>query len=286
MDRFLNKHVTWVQYVIKISPEPPFVWNPPHTRLTSMHVCNTAVYICSLYILYTFHSTEKELKYNIRNTMYEMLHQKHGPARTCALTNWLFEEDEKPLKCNPICNIPAASFCSPLATNLSIKINEDWNHVADLRAFPFILTTAATVTISFTWKMNKKTKKKDKSCILRLFQYSLYTACSISCLLQAYCRFPLIFVMVQWFERDWPKGSFWCWDRLGKALGTQGKARTRNSDTNQPLDIVPLCSLISQPTPPTIPPPPPPHPLHPPKPQILQDPLFLEGPLTELSVYK
>lgn len=92
-------------------------------------------------------------------------------------------------------------------------------------------------------------KKKDRFSILRLFQYSVYAACPISHLLQAYCRFPLIFVtfIVQWFGRDWPKASFWCWDRFRKALGTQGKARTRNPDTNQQLDIVPLCSLIFPP---------------------------------------
>lgn len=83
----------------------------------------------------------------------------------------------------------------------------------------------------------------------RLFQYCIpciLIACSVSHLLQAYCKFPLTFVpfMVQCFGRDWLKRQVLVLDTFRKVLGFQDKANTRNTDVNLQLETVLLCSLL------------------------------------------
>lgn len=155
-----------------------------------------------------------------------MLHQKHGPARTSALTNWLLEEDAKPLKCSLMCNIPEVTFSPPpsFSDQLVLK-NKDWHPVADLRAFQSWLLQPQKQFLFYEKWIQKQQKKK---CIFRDC-FSIVSLQHVPYVI--YCRLIvgfLSFLLPSWFNclgEIGPRNSFWCWDAFKKSTGDPGQRK-------------------------------------------------------------
>jgi len=130
-----------------------------------------------------------------------------------------------------------------------------------------IPTTAVTLSVFIK---NIKDKKK-KLCLQRFFQYCVFIACAVSLLLQAHRRFPLIFVpfMFQRFGRlahevgfgaGIPSEKHWG-PRARQGLGIQVQI-------NSWIQFRSILYFFLTKT------------------QILQELLFLEGPLIKSSTHK